>query len=88
MFGERNVALAGEWPATVADAQATFVVIASTELAPFMHRDQRQGVTIVEPRTLTAYVARRHPPLLTDDYAPVDNLVASLFEQRYRYRAQ
>lgn len=89
VFGTDNVALLGEWPSTIIDAQATFVVIASTELAPFTHRsDVRGGITTVEPQILTKYLAARRPPLLTDDYAPVDNLVASLFEQRYRYRAQ
>jgi spermidine synthase len=88
-FGDNNVALAGEWPATTVDAQATFVVIASTRLDAFTHRkDQQEMITIVEPRELTRYLAERRPPLLTDDYVPVDNLVASMFEQRYRYRAQ
>ena len=89
VFGANNVALLGDWPATTADAQATFVVIASSQLDAFIHRkDQRQMTTTVEPATLTSYLAKRRPPLLTDDYAPVDNLVAGLFEQRYRYRAQ
>src|SRR6185369_9243015 len=49
VFGADNVALLGEWPSTIIDAQATFVVIASTELAPFTHRnDVRGGITTVE----------------------------------------
>jgi spermidine synthase len=87
VFGAQNVALLGEWPATIADTQATFVVIASSEVAPFVAA-RRSGIDAVEAPALTRYLATRHPPLLTDDYAPVDNLVASLFEQRYRYRAQ
>jgi len=89
VFGANNVALLGDWPATTADAQATFVVIASSQLDAFIHRKEQRGMTtIVGPAALTAYLAKRRPPLLTDDYAPVDNLVAGLFEQRYRYRAQ
>jgi spermidine synthase len=86
-FGTNDVALLGEWPSTIADTQATFVVIASTKATPFVAQ-RRAGIDAVEAPALTKYLAARRPPLLTDDYAPVDNLVASLFEQRYRYRAQ
>lgn len=92
VFGDANVALAGEWPTTSTDTQATFVVLASAdgrELNGFLHRkDVPFSTVLVDPASLTRYLSTRHAPLLTDDYAPVDNLVAKLFEQRYRYRAQ
>ena len=92
VFGEKNIAVAGEWPSTTIDAQGTFVVLASrsdNELASFIHRKNiNPTTTIVEPAAITNYLRARHPPLLTDDYAPVDNLVAKLFEERFRYRAQ
>jgi predicted membrane-bound spermidine synthase len=92
VFGERNVALLGEWPATIIDAQSTLVVVASPDerqLTSFIHRpDLTFATTVVDPPALTRYLRPRRPVLLTDDYAPVDNLVARLFEQRYRYRAQ
>ena len=87
VFGDQNVALLGEWPATLVDAQSTFVVVASPQLAPFLG-NMRAGTTVVSPAALTGYLASRKPPLLTDDYAPVDNLVASLFEERFRYRTE
>jgi predicted membrane-bound spermidine synthase len=91
VFGEKNVALVAEWPSLI-DTQATFVVVASpdeSELTSFVRRKDRDPwTTIVESPALTSYLRSRHPPLLTDDYAPIDNLLASLFEQRYRYRSQ
>ncbi|HKB80372.1 MAG TPA: fused MFS/spermidine synthase [Thermoanaerobaculia bacterium] len=91
VFGPQNVALLGEWPATLVDMQGTFVVVASpdtNELRTFLRRPVPPTTTLIGPRSLSDYLRPRHPLLLTDDYAPVDNLLAKLFEQRYRYRAQ
>lgn len=92
VFGQDNVALMADWPSTVVDMQATFVVVATPdrrELVSFIGSQPGNPVTsIVRPPALSAWLHTRHAPLLTDDYAPVDNLLAPLFEQRYRYRAE
>ncbi|HEX9161421.1 MAG TPA: fused MFS/spermidine synthase [Thermoanaerobaculia bacterium] len=91
-FGAANVALVADWFSTTVDTQSTFVVLAShdtRDLMSFVNAQRSSAMhVIVDPRALDAYLRPRHPPLLTDDYAPVDNLVAALFEQRYRYRTQ
>jgi len=35
---------------------------------------------------LQTYLKDQNPVLLTDDYVPVDNLIAPIFEERYGYR--
>jgi hypothetical protein len=35
---------------------------------------------------LQTYLQEKNPILLTDDYVPVDNLIAPIFEERYGYR--
>jgi hypothetical protein len=34
------------------------------------------------------YVSRNYSVLLTDDYAPVDNLIAPVFEARFGYKRE
>jgi spermidine synthase len=46
-----------------------------------------EAVSHVVPRDrLQQYVNERHSVLLTDDYVPVDNLIAPVFEELYGYR--
>jgi predicted membrane-bound spermidine synthase len=96
-FGPRNVALLAEGYESPGHGQKTFVIVASTEaptltaLSAFLKSQQDAGgepVHVTGPTTLGEYIARRNGILLTDDYAPVDNLLATLFDERYRYRAQ
>jgi hypothetical protein len=35
---------------------------------------------------LQTYLKDQKPVILTDDYVPVDNLIAPIFEERYGYR--
>jgi hypothetical protein len=35
---------------------------------------------------LQQYLKERHSVLLTDDYVPVDNLIAPIFEERFGYQ--
>lgn len=35
---------------------------------------------------LQPYLKDQKPIILTDDYVPVDNLIAPIFEERYGYR--
>ena len=41
---------------------------------------------VMEPERLQQYLKERDSVLLTDDYVPVDNLVARIFEERFGYR--
>jgi len=35
---------------------------------------------------LQQYLQERHSIVLSDDYVPVDNLIAPIFEERFGYR--
>ena len=35
---------------------------------------------------LQKYLSERYSVILTDDYVPVDNLIAPIFEERFGYR--
>ncbi len=95
-FGEENVALVAEPFAFELDAQATMVVVASPSREALarllLHLDgvsasARLPLRTRRPAEIDTYLAHRRPVLLTDDFAPVDNLLAPLFAERYRYRA-
>jgi len=72
------------------DRQATFVVAASLTPLDMARLAQVRGqaangrllTRIMPSSTMEAWLARANPLLLTDDYAPVDNLLAPLFLER------
>jgi hypothetical protein len=41
---------------------------------------------VMPQERLQEYLAQRPSIILTDDYVPVDNLVAPIFEERYGYQ--
>jgi len=41
--------------------------------------------SVVPEETVRDYVNRNYSVVLTDDYAPVDNLIAPIFEARFGY---
>jgi hypothetical protein len=41
---------------------------------------------VVPQEQLQQYLAERHSVVLTDDYVPVDNLLAPVFEERFGYQ--
>jgi spermidine synthase len=73
---------------------STYVVVASSkqlEQEDFIEGMRRLGDTDVMglffPQSmLQTYLKDQDPVLLTDDYVPVDNLIAPIFEERYGYR--
>lgn len=71
VFGASNVAVLAEAPEDVESARSTFVVIASAEARSIV------AATAGHP------VAPRGGIVLTDDYAPVDNMLAPLFTARF-----
>ncbi len=72
---------------------STFVVAASPQrldMEDFVRTLKRKGGEItshVMPQDqLQEYLKGRYPVILTDDYVPVDNLIALIFEERFGYR--
>ena len=41
---------------------------------------------VVPQDRLQEYLKERYSVILTDDYVPVDNLIAPIFEERFGYR--
>ena len=71
VFGAGNVAVLAETPEDVQSARSTFVVVASSE--------SRAIVAAASGHPVPA----RGGIVLTDDYAPVDNMLAPLFTARF-----
>ena len=73
---------------------STMVVVASPQkldLDDFTQTIQREAgeerVSYVMPQEqLQQVLAERHSVVLTDDYVPVDNLLAPVFEERFGYQ--
>jgi spermidine synthase len=72
---------------------STFVVVASPkklDMDDFVRTVKRKGgemTSHVMPQDqLQDYLKERYSVILTDDYVPVDNLIALIFEERFGYR--
>jgi len=72
---------------------STFVVVASPQkldMDDFVKKVKRDGgemTSHVMPQDqLQAFLKDRYSVILTDDYVPVDNLIAPIFEERFGYR--
>jgi predicted membrane-bound spermidine synthase len=77
VFGEEHVTLIAEEEADLESSRSTFVVVASTS------RFQYSGAHVVSDDHLRRWIFRRPAIVLTDDYAPVDNMLAPLFSGRF-----
>jgi hypothetical protein len=50
-------------------------------------RDRKEMTSFVMARDqLRQYLGERYSVVLTDDYVPVDNLIAPIFEERFGYQ--
>lgn len=93
VFGAKNVYLLSVSPDFNNIGISTFIVIASKEKLDMGAFDtwlkgQTHGKanSAVVSESLTNQLLTRHKSvLLTDDYAPVDNLIAPIFEERFGY---
>jgi len=73
---------------------STFVVVASPQRLDMedfvrtIRKEAGEEMTshVMPPDRLQQYLRDRHPVLLRDDYVPVDNLIAPIFEERFGYR--
>ncbi len=75
---------------------STFVIVASPQqldMKAFVRNlgkkagDRMISYVLPEDR-LQQYLKERYSVILTDDYVPVDNLIAPIFEERFGYRRQ
>jgi spermidine synthase len=93
VFGERNVSLLSVSPDLDNFRIGTFIVVASKGNLDMKNFDgwlkNRGGESVqsvlVPDSLVTDLLTRRNAIVLTDDYAPVDNLVAPNFEERFGY---
>ena len=92
VFGKGNVHLITLTPQFDQIGISTCVIMAGPkdlDLDDFVRaiKKEEQEMTsyIMPPDQLRQYLEEHHPILLTDDYVPVDNLIAPIFEERFGY---
>lgn len=78
VFGAPRVAVVVELREDLNSDRSTFVVVGARGAVPPF-----RGAYVVPHEELQRYVATRESVVLTDDYAPVDNMLAPLFTQRF-----
>jgi len=87
-FGKRNVHLVTTDSEFNDMGISTYVVMASAgSLDPqdLIHAGDNRLCHIMPQDLLQGYLDERSPIILTDDYVPVDNLIAPVFEERFGY---
>jgi spermidine synthase len=91
VFGEKNVHLISISPNFEKTSISTFIVMTGSGdvdikgFADFLRREGQGASSVVPDEMVNDYVNRNYSVLLTDDYAPVDNLIAPIFEARFGY---
>ncbi|HMK55796.1 MAG TPA: fused MFS/spermidine synthase [Dissulfurispiraceae bacterium] len=91
VFGKDNVHLISISPDFERTRISTFIVLTGNSsvdirsFAAFLAKEGRATSSVVPDVMVNAYVDRNYSVLLTDDYAPVDNLIAPIFETRFGY---
>jgi predicted membrane-bound spermidine synthase len=85
IFGAGNVAVIVEAEGDQTSGRSTFVVLASQDLGTLLAPigAASEEVRVIAGADLAAYIAERKGIVLTDDYAPVDNMLAPLFAERF-----
>jgi spermidine synthase len=93
VFGKGNVHLITLTPDYDHIGISTFVVVASPQkldMDAFVRTVKRKGEEmtshVMSQNQLQEYLNERYSVTLTDDYVPVDNLIALIFEERFGYR--
>ncbi len=81
VFGRKNVTVLAEREGYARNAQSTLVIVAGNLGFHFP-----ESALSVPQRDIDDAFRRGRWTLLTDDYAPVDNLLAPLFAERVRYQ--
>jgi spermidine synthase len=96
VFGKDNVHLVSINPDFEETGISTFIVMTGKgkmnikAFAAFLDkRLSGKGTSKIVPEALVnEYVSRNYSVLLTDNYAPVDNLIAPIFEKRFGYQRE
>jgi spermidine synthase len=96
VFGEKNVHLISIDPDFQNMGISTFIVMTGNgdiNMKSFSAslKKRFEGETsseIVPEGLVNDYIKRNHSVLLTDDYAPIDNLIAPVFEDRFGYKRE
>ena len=94
VFGEGNVHLVTDDTEYDYMGTGTYIIVAgsgSLHRQPVMNGapgtpPKRKLSNFMPAHILRAYLNERDPLVLTDDYVPVDNLLAPVFEERFGYR--
>ncbi|HVO67520.1 MAG TPA: fused MFS/spermidine synthase [Syntrophales bacterium] len=94
VFGRGNVHLVTHKPYEESTGISTRVIVASkqgikvNDFVDFIHgQGGKEAMSHVMPQDrLQAYMAERPSTVLKDDYVPVDNLTAPIFEERFGYQ--
>jgi spermidine synthase len=94
VFGSGNVHLVSPKPDQENKGISTRVIVASksrvdmNDFVKFIGENGGKGMMshVMPQDRLQQYLAERPSVVLTDDYVPVDNLTAPIFEERYGYR--
>lgn len=91
VFGDKNVHLVSVNPNFKNIGISTFIVIAGNgnlDINDFNLYSKSQGDNtsyVVPEEVLDDFLNKRHSIVLRDDYVPVDNLLAPIFEERFSY---
>lgn len=93
VFGKGNVHLVSHKPIHEHSGISTRVIVASkqnidmNDFITFIRREKGQSAMshVLPAERLQEYLSQRPTIILTDDYVPVDNLIAPIFEERYGY---
>jgi len=93
-FGKGNVHLVFHKPDYENAGISTCIILASkqplnmADFVAFTRGQKGAGMmsNVVPPERLQQYLTERPSMLLTDDYVPVDNMIAPIFEERYGYK--
>ncbi|MBM4329890.1 MAG: hypothetical protein FJ117_01480 [Deltaproteobacteria bacterium] len=84
VFGQGKVALAGDTPFEEMGI-STMIVVASLSDHPWKEAEKENegNCYVLDPQELEEKLKNRFAVVLTDSYAPVDNLTAPIFEERF-----
>ena len=93
MFGQKNVYLISVTPNFRKVQISTFIVIAGNgnfDIGSFQtfltERLGRRATSAIVPEDLMdEFINRKDAIVIRDDHAPIDNLVAPVFEERFGY---
>lgn len=94
VFGQKNVYLISVSPDFKNTKISTFIVVAgngSIDIKDFSdhikNRMEGKATSAVIPENLMEeFLSNRYSIIIKDDYAPIDNLIAPVFEERFGYR--